>query len=294
MKLIKNITLTTILSLSSLSAHNLWVNSFESFAHKPGHTTVSLGWGHTLPIDDIVNSPMARIGIEEYHIISPNGEKTNLEKPKRKLEEPSLKGGNFDLYKAEIGLQKVALKEDSQKGVYKIQAKSEPTFYTIFIDNKDRKRMKLKPIDELKNVKEIRMSLKYQAFATSYLTIGDKWETPKATNEGLEIIPKTDLSKVKVGDMVEFEVLFYGKPLSSGPQKAAYITADSTTFGQGEGFSLHANIKNGKAKFRVQSKGQWKVVCKSREKVTKDGKHKNLYGKTNTLTNATTLTFNVK
>ena len=294
MQILKNITLATILSLSSLSAHNLWVNSFESFAHKPGQTTVGLGWGHTLPIDDILNSTVARIGIQEYHIISPNGEKIELDKPKSKLEEPSKTSKNFDIYKAEIGLQKVALKKDSQKGVYKIHAKSQPTFYTIFIDNKDRQRMKLKPIDELKNIKKVKLSLKYQAFATSYLTIGDKWETPKATNQGLEIIPKTDLSNLKVGDMVEFEVLFYGKPLSSGPQKAAYITADSTTFGQGEKFSLHANIKNGKAQFRVQSKGQWKVVCKSREKVTKDGKHKDLYGKTNTLTNASTLTFNVK
>ena len=51
---------------------------------------------------------------------------------------------------------------------------------------------------------------------------------------------------------------------------------------------------NGKAQFIVQSVGQWKVECKSKEKITKDAKHKDLYGKTNTLINASTLTFNVK
>ena len=294
MQILKHITLTTILRLSGLSAHTLWVNSFESFAHKPGHTTVSLGWGHDLPVDDILNSTVARIGVQEFYITSPNGEKRDLEIPKSKLEEASIKDKNFDIYKAEIGLQKIALKKHSQKGVYKIYAKSKPTFYTSYIDNKDRQRLKLKSKDQLKNIKKVLLSVKYQAFANSYLTLGDKWEKPKATNEGLEIIPKSDLSKLKIGDLVEFEVLFYGKPLSAGPQKDAYITASSSSFGQSDGFSLHSKIKKGKARFRVQSAGQWKVECKYKQKITKDGKHKDLYGKTNTLINASALTFNVK
>jgi len=294
MKLIKNITLTTILSTSSLWAHALWVNSFESFHHKPGHTTVGLGWGHTMPIDDTFNSQSGKTTVEEFSITNPNGEKIALRVPSSKEEQAQKEIKSFDVYNSDIGLQKIALKKDSPKGVYKIHAKSKATFYTSFIDKKDRNRFKLKSIDKLKDVKKVLLSAKFQAFANSYLTLGDKWETPKATNQGLEIIPKTDLSNLKVGDMVEFEVLFYGKPLNSEIKEAAYITATSSSFGQGDGFSLYSKIKKGKAQFRVQSKGQWKVQCESKEKVTKDGKHKALYGKTNILMNASTLTFNVK
>jgi len=294
MQIIKKVVLATIVTVSSVSAHSLWVNSFESFAHKPGHTTVSLGWGHTLPIDDMLNSPNGKVLIEKFSIIDPKGETTALKIPSSQIAEPFNKTNSFDIYNSDVGLQKIALKKDSPKGVYTIKAKSKPTFYTMFIDNKDRKRLKLKSKDKLKNVKKVLMSVKYEAFAHSYLTLGNKWEEPKATNKGLEIIPKSDLSNVKVGDLVEFEVFFFGKPLHASAKSDAYITADSTSFGQSHKFSLFSKIKNGKAQFIVQSAGQWKVECKHKSKVTKDGKLKDLYGKTNSLINAATLTFNVK
>jgi len=293
MKLIKNITLITALSLSSLSAHSLWVNSFESYAHKPGHTTVGLGWGHALPIDDLLNSPNGKTTIEEFSITDPNGETTALRIPSSETAKATKETKSFDLFDSDVGLQKIALKKESPKGLYTIKAKSKPTYYSVFIDNKDRQRLKLKPIDKLKDVKKILMSVKYEAFASSYLPLV-KWEQPKATNKGLEIIPKTDLSNVKVGDLVEFEVLFYGKPLHASPKADAYITADSSSFGQGNNFSLFSKIKKGKAQFIVQSAGQWKVQTKHKNKITKDGKLKELYGKANFLINASTLTFNVK
>ena len=290
-KTLNKVALATILTVSSLSAHSLWVNSFESFNHKP-HTIVSIGWGHTLPIDDILNSPGARIGIENFSIVAPNGKKTELFVPKLKIEKPSEIGKDFDVYKAEIGLQKIALKEDSQKGVYKIQAKSQPTFYTSYIDTKDRKRLKLKPMDEIKNIKKVNMAIKYQAFASSYLTIG-KWENPKPTGTDLEIRPLSDLSNVKVGDLLKFEVTFKGKPLSY-TKDIKQIQAHSNTFGQGEKFFIASYLMDGKAQFRVQSKGQWIVSTGHAEQVTKDGPLKDLYGKVNSVAVGASITFNVK
>lgn len=293
LKIITLVTLATVLSLSSLSAHSLWVNSFESFVHKPGHTTVGLGWGHSIPVDDIPNSPNAKVMVEAFSITDPNGEKTALKTPPSKTAEPEIETKSFDVYSADIGLQKIALKEDSPKGVYKIEAKSKPTFYTRYIDTKDRKRLKLKPKDKIENIKTVLFSVKYEAFAKSYLTLG-KWEEQKATNNGLEIIPKTDLSNVKVGDMVEFEVLFFGKPLHMSGNSNEYVTAMSNTFGQGKGFSLFSKIKNGKAQFEVQTAGQWRVSCGHGENVTKDGELKDLYGKVNKVVHMASLTFNVK
>ena len=293
MKIVKNITLATVLSLSSLSAHSFWINSFESFAHKPGHTTVSLGWGHSMPIDDILNSPNGRVVVEEFSITSPSGKKTKLFIPETKIEEPSETGKNFDIYKAEMALQKIALKEDSEKGTYLIQAKSQPTFYTAYTDTKDRKRLKLKPIDEIKDIKEVKGSTKFQGFATSYLTIG-KWENPKSTGADLEIKPLSDLSNVKVGDLVKFEVTFKGKPLTYTAKSKELIIAQSSTFGQEEKFSIASYLERGKAQFRVPSKGQWMVSCVHGGEVKKDGDLKELYGKATSLYITSSLTFNVK
>jgi len=290
MKLIKNITLATALSLSSVSAHTFWINSFESYEHKPGHTTVGLGWGHTLPIDDIPNSTHAKAIIDEFSITDPKGNNTALRIPSSKTVDPEIKTKNFDVYNADIGLQKIALKKDSLKGVYKIEAKTKPTFYTQYIDTKDRKRLKLKSMDKVKNIKKVLFSVQYQALGRSYLTLGDKWEEQKAIGKGFELIPKTDLSNVKVGDMVEFEVLFYGKPLNNKKS----INARSNTFGQGKGFSLSSMIINGKVQFEVQSAGQWKVYGFHDEDVTKDGPLKDLYGKVTKSVYASSLTFNVK
>ncbi|RBQ28319.1 DUF4198 domain-containing protein [Aliarcobacter vitoriensis] len=291
----KLVFISTILSLgfTNLNAHNFWVNSFESFSHKPGHIIVGLAWGHSMPMDDILNSPNGKVIVEEFKITSPNGEVINLDIPSSEPQEAIKKANNFDVFSADMGLQKIALKENSQKGVYKIEAKSKPTFYTQYIDTKGNTRLKLTTLDKLNDIQKILMSVKFEAFAKSYLTI-DKWEEQKATNKGLEIIPKTDLSNVKVGDLVEFEVLFEGKPLNVSASSIDFITASSNSFGQNDGFSLMSYIENGKAQFRVQSVGQWRVSCSHKDSVSKDGVLKDLFGKVEYVFNASTITFNVK
>jgi len=295
MKLIKNITLTTVLGLSSLSAHTLWVTSMESFTHKPGHTTVGLGWGHSIPFDDVLNGP-AKVIVEEFSVTSPNKEKTLLDIPEMKEYKPTKTAKDFEVYDAQLGLQKIALKKDSTQGTYLIQAKTKPTFYTRYVDNKDRKRMKLKPKNEVEGIKKLLFSVKFEVQANTYLTLG-KWTEQKATGKGLEVIPKSDLSNLKVGDMVKFQVLLHGKPLDSYikiGQGHAFISAESSDFGAGKGYSLMAGIGNGMAQFEVQSTGQWRLMVNHGQIVTKDGPLKDLYGKVDTVVYSSPLTFYVK
>jgi len=293
MQIIKNITLATLLSLSSLSAHSLWVNSFESFVHKPGHTTVGIGWGHAMPIDDIPNSANAKVKVESFSITTPKGKTIALRVPKVEIEDPSITENELDVYNADIALQKIALKKNSPQGVYTIKAFSKPGLYTSYIDTKDRTRLKFTSKDKIKDIKKVLWSVQQETFAKSYLTIG-KWEEQKALGDSLEIIPKSDLSNVKVGDMIEFEVLFFGKPLSMSTKSKEYVTAFSNTFGQGKGYSLYSPIKKGKVRFEAQSAGQWIVNCHHSEEVTKDGPLKDLYGKVNHVFHSASLTFNVK
>lgn len=293
MKNLVKIAFSGMLLSSSLFAHSFWINSFESFSHKPGHILVGLGWGHSLPIDDILNSPSAKIDVEEFKIFSPDGKAVSLKIPTNKVEEAISKVKNFEVFNADLALHKIALKDDSQEGLYTIEAKTKESFFTQYIDTKGNTRLKLTTMDKLTDVKEMIMSMSYQGFARSYVSLG-KWEEPKATNKGLEIIPKTDLSKLKVGDLVEFEVLFEGKPLTMKPSSFEYITAFSKGFGQDDEFSLISYIKEGKAKFRVQNSGQWLVNCYHKEEVTKDGVLKHLYGKSQFQLSAGSLTFDVK
>ena len=294
MKKISVILIVVLFSMVSLAqAHSVWINSFESYAHQPPHTMVSLGWGHALPMDDILTSPNGRIAIERFELLDPDLKKTDLLKPEFKLSKPDLATSNFDLFAADLAVQKVALKKDSAQGVYQFSAVSKPAFYTQYIDNKGKTRLKLKPKNEVKDIKNVLMAVKYQAFAKSYLTVG-KWTNPKPLGHGLEIIPRTDLSNLRVGDLVEVDVLFYGKPLNATAKSMEYITAQSSSFGQSDGFSLLSYLMKGKAQFRVQSSGQWMITVNHKDDVTADGSLKDLYGKADQVYHGASLTFNVK
>lgn len=300
MKMWNNKTLAAVLTLSALLfgvnsvfAHHFWVNSFESFSHKPGHTMVSLGWGHSIPIDDILDSPNGQMTVEEYSITSPTGKKLNLTIPESVRAEPTDTSRDFDVYDGNVGMHKIALKKESTPGVYLIQGVSKAKFYTKFIDQKGRERLKLKPKNEIKNIAKVLSSVQFQVFAKSYLTIGE-WQTPKPIGTDLEIIPLSDLSNVKVGDLLKFEVRFHGEPLSYSAKTEATLGAFSNNFGQADHFFLSSYIIDGKAQFRVQSKGQWIVHCYHNEEVTPDAILKDLYGKTNNVIQGATLTFHVK
>lgn len=278
---------------TSVSAHSIWINSFESHAHKPPHTMISLGWGHTLPMDDIMNSVNGRIAVERFELIDPKLKVTPLMKPAFEPADPNTSTADFDIYAADLAMQKVAMKKESAPGVYQFGMVSVPTFYTQYIDKNGRQRLQMKPRDEIKDIDKVLMSVKFQAFAKTYMTLGE-WTPPKPLGHGLEIIPRTDISNLKVGDMVEVDVLFYGEPLTATAKSIEYITAASNSFGQPDGFSLYSYIIDGKAQFRIQSAGQWIINVTHKDDVTEDGSLSELYGKSDQVYHGASLTIHVK
>ncbi len=182
-------------AVSFAHAHSIWINSFESRAHHSRHAMVSLGWGHALPMDDILTSPNGSIAVEQFELLDPTLKKTDLLKPEAKISKPKLETANFDLFVADLAAQKIAMKKESAEGVYQLAAVSRPTFFTQYIDKSGRTRMQLKPKDELDDIEKVLMSVKYQAFAKSYVTVG-KWTNPKPLGHGLEIVPRTDPARI--------------------------------------------------------------------------------------------------
>lgn len=289
MKFIKKLFFTFFFFVSFLSAHTLWVNSFETRTYNPPYISVSLGWGHIIPIDDMLNSQNGKVVISEFNIISPKGVKTSLRIPSSGFAEPSLKLSDFDVFDSDIALQKIAFKENSLKGVYIIEAKAKQTYLSRYIDTKDRKRMKFGSIDKLKKVKKIIESLRTTRIAKTYFTLGD-WKEPKPLNKGLELIPLSDLSKVKVGDVLEFKVLFYGKKIKAKEP----LMASSSSFKIKDKYEINSKIINGKAKIKVTSKGQWIVSIHHKEKVKDNINLKHLENKVTLLNEISTLSFTVK
>ncbi|PIE74647.1 MAG: nickel transporter [Deltaproteobacteria bacterium] len=288
------ITILVLFFMVSMAhAHSVWINAFESTTHQPSHVMVSLGWGHALPMDDILNSPNGVMHVKNFDLIAPGMKKTSLQKPSSKISEPVVTSRNFDIFPGDLAVQKVAFKKDTKPGVYQFALASNPNFYTQYIDKKGKPRMKLKPKNEIRDIKKVLMSVKFAAFAKAYATVG-KWTNPKPLGHALEIIPRTDLSNVHVGDLVEVDVLFYGTPLSATAKSIDYITAHSDSFGQSDGFMLFSYLMDGKAQFRVQSAGQWIISVTHKDDVTKDGPLKALFGKAEQVYNSATLTFTVK
>jgi uncharacterized GH25 family protein len=258
----KRASLSIILGLlliafsSQAIAHTLWVNLYESFAHPPGHAIVSLGWGHAVPMDDLLASKSGSIQLATFDLIDPELNRTALPMPETKMEDVIETSSGMTTQCGDLGIRK-------------------------------------QPLDEVKDAHKVLFSVKYKSFAKAFMAV-KKWTDPKPLGFDLELMPMTDLSNVHVGNLVPFEISFMGKPLSSGADSIQYLTATSNTFGGPDGFFLSAYIMNGKAQFRMPSAGQWVANVYVKQDVTPESDLKELVGKCTTVYYAGTISFNVK
>ena len=295
----KRMSLSVILGLlliafsSSAMAHSLWVNVYESFAHPPGHAIVSLGWGHAIPMDDLLVSEAGSIQLATFDLIDPDFNRTALPMPVLKMEDVIKTSGGMTAQCGDLGIRKLSLTDKTKPGTYQVVVTSRDNFFTKYLDKKGRQKMVMKSLDEVKGVEKVLFSVKYKSFAKAFLAV-KKWTDPKPLGFDLEIMPMTDLSNIHVGDVVPFEITFMGKPFSCGPGGIEYITATSNSFGGPDNFFLAAYIMNGKAQFRMPTAGQWVVNVYVKQDVTPENDLKELVGKCTTVYYAGTISFNVK
>ncbi len=279
---------------ASAQAHSLWVNTFQNFSHPPGHAMVSLGFGHALPMDDFLATPDGQINLESFTFVDQNLQRTPLGAPQVPAEKPLALESGMTLERGDLATYKVQLDAKASPGVYQVEAKSKVGYFTKFIDEQGRERMKMTPMNKIPNAKQVLFGAKYQAFAKSYITVGP-WSEPKQLGHGLEILPKSDISTVRAGELVDFYVTFEGKPVTSdGKGGMQYLIATSNTFGGPDGFSLASPLMEGKARFRVPTAGQWLVNIYVMQPVTKEGPLAAEFGKAQAVWYSATLTFNVK
>ena len=278
---------------SPARAHTLWVNLYESFAHPPGHAIVSLGWGHAVPMDDLLVSKAGSLQLATFDLIDPDLNKTALPMPVLKMEDVIKTSGGMTAQCGDMGIRKLGLTDKTKPGTYQVVVTSKETFFTKYLDKNGKMKMAVKPLDEVKDASKILAAIKYKSFAKAFMAV-KKWTDPKPLGFDLEIRPLTDLSNVHVGDMVHFDVSFMGKPFSCTQDTIQYMTATSNTFGGPDNFSLYSYLINGKAQFRMPAAGQWVVNVYVKQDVTPESDLKELVGKCTTVYYAGTISFNVK
>ncbi len=271
-------------------SHTFWVNTFDLQAHQPRHVLVTLGYGHSFPLDDLLKD----LTLESFTLYDPELKAAALPLPVAQQAETIKLDNDLQIVSGDLAARKIILGKDCPSGVYQVSAESKDNYWTYYIDEKGRQRWAAKPMNEVTEAKEIVRGMRYHPFAVSYFTVGT-WQTPKSLGQELEIIPMTDLSNVHAGDLVKFKVLFMGKELSTDPALSIeYITAQSDAFGATEKFSLASILYNGKGQFRIPTAGNWLVNVYTRQNVTANNELKHLANKCTTVLYSSSVTFSVK
>lgn len=284
---------TVTLTAGIASAHMFWVNVTESLNHPPGHVLSSLGFGHVLPVDDFLVNEYGVIKVGKYQVVDPNMKAADLGLPdttKFPTDKTSL---DLNVTRGTLAARKIALKPETRKGTYLVTAESVPMFFTGYVNTKGKNSIAPKPMDAIKDLGKVQSSFKYQSFAKSYFTVGE-WTKPKPMGHDLEIIPLTDMSNIRVGDLVQFDLKFHGKPVNTDDNNIRTLTCSSNAFGGPDKFSLSSMVMNGKAQFRMPAAGQWVANIYYPEKVADNPTLKDLKGKCTLVYTAATITFNVK
>ncbi|MEH0020172.1 MAG: DUF4198 domain-containing protein [Desulfobacter sp.] len=289
--------ITTLLTLgliaSQAAAHSLWINAHESFTHPPGHVLTSLGWGHQVPMDDFLMSDAGAVSIIRYDLVGPDGSATSMDLPVIKKEKTITSKTGMTISPGDLGLRKIALTKDTRPGTYAVTAESKATFFTGYVDANGKHKMATKPMDEIKDAKSFDFSTRYKAVATTYIGIKE-WTKPTSLGHDLELMPETDLSQVKAGDIVPFTVTLKGQPVTSDMDATNFLHMTSNTYGGPDRYMLAAYILDGKAQIRVPTTGEWVASVIVKKDVRPDNELKHLVKKCQNIYYGATVSFNAR
>lgn len=252
--------LAAILGVNS-HAHYLYINLSGAENQSPKSVAANIGWGHAMPIDDFLQGDM----LHSYALFDPNMKRLdfNFDKGanagldmKIYSEKPSANFPAATIFEGDAFVKKLYFDKEAPKGVYQFAASNEGVQFSLWLDEKGRQKWGRKYLDELKDAKEIQLCWVFKSYAKAWASVGE-WSEPKPLGHPLEFVPISDLTNVKVGDEVEFRVLFMGEPLHSvSPTGGLPDSIKAYNELLGDTF-VGAYVKRGKLKFRVLKPGRW-------------------------------------
>jgi uncharacterized GH25 family protein len=245
-----------------VEGHDLFISAKTSMSHPPGHITLMIGYGHAMPMDEFIDGQR----LTTYALYNPDLKKMELpfNRSANKLvdqgkSENSLPFAGLTVQPGDVFAQMIQFADNTPKGTYQAGAAIKTVFFSMWKDDKGKVHKARKALDEIKNAKEIMVSVQYQAFAKTCFTMGH-WSAPKPLGYDLEIVPLGDLTSIKIGDIVEFQVLYLGKPIKSPVEDPLILKAYCDTYGNAHSFGLYGVIDTGgKASIKITRPGQWLV-----------------------------------
>lgn len=249
---------SAVLTIQSL-AHDFWIHSssYTPNMNKLGAVVnLYVGNGHVYPVDEVFE------GKAEFKIVQPDN--------KEKIIEEKLLG------------YKEVLKND---GNYIVLGKTNPAFWTQYLDDKGNKTWKSGTKEDVKNVISSKQTNK---FAKAILSVSEAKDENFSKNIGqtLEIIPIQNPNKLNGnGEYLTVKVLFKNEPLSSSDIVGTYAGFSNN----GDyAFSTSTN-KEGIARIKLNHSGYWMLKVEHSEKASQA-----LQDKVDEISYTATLTFQVQ
>lgn len=275
------------------SAHMLWIDMNESRNHPPGHVATVIGFGHALPVDDLLTSEAGIIRLKGYQLVAPDKSRFDLGLPDPAVSEPAATPGGLAVSRGDLGLRKIALGEKTKPGTHQVTLETQPLFFTVYLDKNGKQRMAPKPMDEVEDAARVLASIKYQSYAKAMFSVG-KWTAPEPLGYDLELLPLTDLSAVGAGDLVRFRLTYKGNPVNTTERAIRTLTCVSNVYGGPDGFELTAMVIGGEAQFRIPAAGQWVANIYYAQPVDGGEETREVQGKCTVVYTAASLFFTVK
>ena len=285
-------------------ARKLWINLVESFAlHKtmdapPRHFIASLGFGHVLPMDDLLIHREGGLPLESFTLHDPRGGVTQLRLPDPEHYARFEAAPGIGVEYGDLAVHKCSIGPDAAPGTYQLAAQSQELFITQYVDASGHTVWDPRPMDAFSKDQRIASSFRTKIYAKAFTAVG-AWTTPAPLGHELELVPLSDLTRVMPGEPVVFEVRFQGQPFSCTQDNMEYVVAASNTYGgeaggDTEGFFLSAYAINGRVRFALPTAGQWIVSAFSNQWVSPDGDWSAFAGKCLKVFHSASIAFHVR
>lgn len=281
----------TALQVLPAQAHTLWINVVPEYEK---HVIATIGYGDLMPGSEILTPDWGPMTLENYDLVSPDGTRESLGVPKLVTQAKKTLSSGVQLQPdGDNGVRKLILGSSSKKGTYQLTSQTPLVRLTHYVDKQGKKQTSEQPPEKLKDVAEITGTTLEINFMKAAFTVGG-WTDVSPLGHPLEIVPLTDLSEARVGDIVRFKVLLNGKAWNP-TEGEAFFTGHNMSFG--DRWGIYAALKYGEGEFRIPTAGLWRISAESNGQNTDVDAYKSVptpKGKTLPLKVESSFTFNVK
>jgi len=241
----------TFVSVSTeVSAHSLYIQSGRFYVSEGKATPLFFCYGHHLPVDDAVRGKK----LSYIRVTAPDKSVQDI----KIRDERSLHSYNTPY---------------EETGTYTLTAETNPGYFAIYYDKKGRRRHSLKPLNTfIDNAKEVKSSMRSSQWAKAYVVSGKaSAEFPAFAGLPFELVPAKDITALKKGDTIEFQIFNNGKAYTGEGHWDASYTGFST---ESEDMYIQKTYSgNGKFTLPIDVEGRWFVRYFTKTDAPEDKKH---------------------